>query len=268
MPTAVQEPVREGADNTRGRLQEISARFSGFERQVELDTRNRKEAEQASMEDIHSRCAKLEQLVRAEAQKADEHQSDLRAMLEVRLAEAQSKLEVLFLERFDHAHTMVDAMSDRMQEVETTYSQASEIFVRDMTEESGAIHKEYWDFRLAFQEEITRHQESGRVVNARIAELERLAIQRVTHEQQFREQKWCQLARAVQEESQMGQGYDQNFQKQMLARVEAVRAGLLAASKDREQADDDIVAALNHYTQTLQGTISSVSRNALLSAGL
>merc|ERR1719221_145104 len=268
-PTHVREPaVRESVDNTRGRLQEISDRFSGFERQVELDTRSRKEAEHASMEDIHSRCARLTQLVREETQKGEEHQSQLRAMLEVRVAEAQSKLEVLFLERFDHAHAMVDAMSDRMQEVETTYSQASEIFVRDMTEESGAIHKDYWDFRLAFQEEITRHQESGRVVSARIAELERSATQRATHEQQFSEQKWCQLAREVQEETRMGQGYDQNFQEQMMARLEAVRAGLLVASKDREQADDDIVAALNHYTQALQGTISSVSRNALLSAGL
>lgn len=260
--------VREGPDHTRGRLQDISARVSGFERQVEVETRNRKEAEQASMEDIHSRCARLAQLVRAEAQRGEEHQSDLRTMLEVRLAEAQSKLEVLFLEKFDHAHAVVDAMSDRMQDVETTYSQASEIFVRDMTEESGAIHKEYWDFRLAFEEEIARHHESERVVNARIAEIERLAMQRATHEQQFSEQKWCQLAREVQEESRMGHGYDQNFQEQMLARVEAVRARLLAASKDREQADDDIVVALNHYTQTLQGTISSVSRNALLSAGL
>lgn len=260
--------VWEGPDHTRGQLQEISARCSGFERQVEQDNRHRKEAEQASMEEIHSRCARLEQLVRAEAQRGEEHQSEVRAMLEVRLAEAQSKLEVLFLEKFDHAHAMVDAMSDRMQEVETTYSQANEIFVRDMTEESGAIHKEYWDFRLAFQEEITRHHESERVVSARIAELERLAMQRALHEQQFSEQKWCQLAREVQEESRMGHGFDQNFQEQMLARVEAVRAGLLAASKDREQADDDIVAALNHYTQTLQGTISSVSRTALRQAGL
>jgi len=50
--------------------------------------------------------------------------------------------------------------------------------------------------------------------------------------------------------------------------VRRCKAGLVAATRTRAQADDDIVAALNHYTKALQDAVTSVSRGALLSVTL
>lgn len=258
----------ESFESSHGRLHQISARVSGFERQVEEDLRARKDAEQATYDEVYSRCARLEQRVRAEVQQGEDGQNGLRSMLGSKLAEAQGKLESLFLEKFDHAHAVVDAMQDRQQVVETSFVEASEIFIRDMTEDSAAIHGEYWEFRRGFQDEIARHHESGRLLNARIIDLVNVAAQRAAHEQQFNEQKWCQLAREAKEANRAGQEESKHFQDCMMARVDAIKRGICVATKDREQADDDVVAALNHYTQALQGTISSVSRSALLSAGM
>merc|ERR1719367_1661899 len=140
-------------------------------------------------------------------------------MLESRLAEAQGRLETLFLEKFDLAHSMIEAMNERMQTAETTYSQASESYIRDMTEESGAIHSEYWEIRRAFQDEMARHQESERSLDTRISELEKQASHRISHEQQFCEQKWSQLAREAKEARRAGEEASKQRQERLAARV-------------------------------------------------
>jgi len=250
------------------RLQDISARFSGFERQVEQDARVRKETEQAHFEEVFSRCSRLEHIVRVETHRGEESQTGLRSMLESRLAEAQGRLETLFLEKFDQLHSGVATMNERMQGVEATYAQASDSFIRDMSEESSIIHNEYWDIRRAFQDEFARHKECHQSLSTRVAELEEHSSQRIAHKQHHSDQKWIQLERETSEARRAGENAAQQYQDHMVARIEEVKVAIRNAARDREQADDDIVAALNHYTQTLQASLSSVSHRALLTAGL
>jgi len=254
--------------DSRDPVQEISARFSGFEQQAEQDARMRRDVEQAHFEEVCSRRSRLEHLVTEAATRGQEREAALRATFEARLSETQGRLEALFLGKFDQAHLMVDTLNDRMQAIDGSFPHASEVFIRDMAEESSVIHAEYWEFRHAFEDEMTRHQDYASTVAARLAELEKHTSTRLMQKQQHCEQKWSQLEREAWEARRASEETREHHESRLLHKLQGVRDKLQAATKEREQADDDIVAALNHYTQTLQGTLSSVSRSALLSAGL
>lgn len=252
-------------DATQERLFAISARFSHFEEQVEQDAKARKEAEQVQFEEIYGRCTRLEQQVRSETRCWEEAHLVLRGRLEWRLAEAQGQLETLFLEKFDEADSRVNALSEHMSRSESMYAQTSENYVREMTEESATIHSDYWEFRRAFQDELARHQDHQRILGARVAELEQRTAKQLANEKQVGEEKLSQLARSATEVRQAGEEESVHYQETVLAQVEVLRSSLREACRDRVQADDDIVAALNHYTRSLQSAVASVSRTSLAS---
>merc|ERR1719198_1128746 len=82
----------------------------------------------------------------------------------------------------------------------------------------------------------------------------------LTQEQNAREQKYQSLREELEESKRMREKGDEKFQTFILEEVAALKNGLVMESQAREQADDDIVQALNHYTKALQDALRIVNQ--------
>lgn len=253
---------------TQDRLQVLASGFSIFERQLEQETKARKVVELAHIQTIHSQSARVEQLLQQEAERASECQRSLQRSLEGRLVEAQGKLESLFLDKFDSVHSALAALDERLHTVEGSFAQACESYIHDMREENLSTRAESMEFNRSFREELSKRHDTEDSINARISELQQRTDHRLASEQQVREQRWAQLAKDIPESNWAWEAANKDYQDQLAAKVHRCKAGLVAATRTRAQADDDIVAALNHYTKVLQDAVTSVSRGALLSVTL
>lgn len=251
------------SEGTRGRLSELSQRFVSFERQVEADARARRVTEEATLEAVALGVDRLEQSVAEECGKREVCHRQLQANLDERLTAVQRRIESSFLEQFDHVYSLVDALNDRMASVEQSFSQASSKYVREMKDESAAVDTELSELSQAFRADVAARKEREENIAASLEELERRAAAKLERDEQLAGRKFAQLLRDAQESVRGRDEMQQRFQERAEVEIATVKKLLAESIKARVQADDDIVAALDHYTKELQRAVSSVSHGTV-----
>merc|ERR1712113_602605 len=95
-----------------------------------------------SLEAVKTTLARIEEMLSVEILARTQDQKSVQTAFEAKLATAQGKLEATFLERFDHIHSLVDALDDRTGIVEKDFTLSRERYVAEMVEENGQLNQE------------------------------------------------------------------------------------------------------------------------------
>mmetsp|Transcript_31167 Transcript_31167/g.65336 ORF Transcript_31167/g.65336 Transcript_31167/m.65336 type:complete len:250 (+) Transcript_31167:125-874(+) len=247
-----------GDSEARQKLASISDRFSGFARQMDMETRTRKDEEDSQHSALRDNIARLEKTLNAEIRRRVEANKALQGMFEAQMATVQDKLEAGLLDRLDQLHTAVGSLNDRVDNVEQDFSQAREQYIRDIEDKSSMVAKDAASLQAAFQNERADRKEREMLIVAKLRDLDARTAERLNNEQRSTDAKYQELSEdldvAVKEDS------DGRFQDYILEEMAALKNGLVVETQMREQADDDIVNALNHYTKAIQDALRVVNQ--------
>lgn len=245
-------------DAPRLKLAEISERFSGFERQMDMETKGRKDAEETQLNSLRDNIARLEKTLGAEIKRRVEANKALQGMFEAQVATVQDKLEAGLLDRLDQLHVAVESLNERVDAVTSDFTQAREQYIRDIEDKSAMVAKDAAGLQVAFQNERSDRKERETLIVAKLRDLDGRTVERLAGDQQEMDQKYAALREefevAVKEE------HDKRFQDYILEEMAALKNGLVVESQTREKADDDIVIALNHYTNAIQDALRVVNQ--------
>eukprot|EP00927_Polykrikos_kofoidii_P080873 TRINITY_DN77877_c0_g1_i1.p1 TRINITY_DN77877_c0_g1~~TRINITY_DN77877_c0_g1_i1.p1 ORF type:complete len:275 (+),score=62.61 TRINITY_DN77877_c0_g1_i1:70-825(+) len=245
-------------DNARSKLATLSERFSGFERQMEMETKGRKDAEETQLNSLRDNIARLEKTLNAEIKRRVEANKALQGMFEAQMATVQDKLEAGLLDRLDHLLGAVTSLNDRVDTVAKDFSQAREQYIRDIEDKSSMVAKDAANLQAFFQSERADRRERETLIIAKLRDLDAKTHERLSIDQQALDEKYAELREeldvAVKDES------DKRFQDYVLEEIAALKNGLVVESQQREHADDDMVKALNHYTQAIQEALRVVNQ--------
>ncbi|CAE8660108.1 unnamed protein product [Polarella glacialis] len=110
-------------------------------------------------------------------------------------------------------------------------------------------------------------QDREAAILKRLADPERQTKSKLKRDDHLSDRKYAQLKRDAEDSVALCEQGRRRFEEQAQTELATVRDSLAEASKVRSQADDDIVAALDHYTQELQRAIASMSQTQLAAAG-
>lgn len=242
-----------------GRLTELSQRFVSFEKEVEADAKARRINDDATLEAVAVAVVRVEQNLTESSEKRRSSLGQLQVGLDEMLTTSQRRLENSFLDQYEHVFSLIDALSDRMSTVEQAFSVNSEKYVREMEVESAAVDAELLELSRAHQADVAACQEREMAIAESLAELERRATAKLERDEQLAERKFAQLLRDAQESVRSRDEAQKLFEDHAVVEIREVQQQLSDSIKVRIQADDDIVAALDHYTKELQRAISSVS---------
>merc|ERR1711939_40015 len=163
----------------------------------------------------------------------------LQGMFESQIATVQDKLEAIFVERLDQLQASVDSLNDRMGIVERDFSMEREKYIRDIEDKNAMVAKDVNNLQDAFENEKVDRKEREFLIAKKLGDHETRTQGKFEQEQSARDEK---------------------FQTFILEEVAALKNGLVLESQSREQADDDIVQALNHYTKALQDALRIVNQ--------
>merc|ERR1719446_1556984 len=100
----------------------VSDKFSGFERQMDMETRARKETDETLVNNLRDNIARLEKTLNSEIKRRVEANKALQGMFEAQMATVQDKLEAGLMERLDQLQGAVDSLNDRVDSVEKDFS--------------------------------------------------------------------------------------------------------------------------------------------------
>lgn len=242
------------------KLGALSERFTGFERQMEMETKTRKVNEEGKLTGIKDNMSKLERTLNSEIKRRVEANKALQGMFESQIATVQDKLEAVFVERLDHLQTRVDSLNDRMGVVEKDFSQSREKYIRDIEDKNQMVAKDVSALQSAFRSEKSDRKERETAIVSKLKDHEARTTAKFEQEDKIREQKYQALREELEESKRLRERGDEKFQTFILEEVAALKNGLVMETQMREHADDDIVHSLNHYTHVLQDGLRVVNR--------
>merc|ERR1719386_164712 len=204
---------------------------------------------------------KLEKTLNSEIKRRVEANKALQGMFESQIATVQDKLEAIFVERLDQLQASVDSLNDRMGIVERDFSMEREKYIRDIEDKNAMVAKDVNNLQNAFENEKVDRKERELRITKKLGDHETQTQGKFEQEQNAREQKYQSLREELEESKRMREKGDEKFQTFILEEVAALKNGLVMESQAREQADDDIVQALNHYTKALQDALRIINQH-------
>merc|ERR1712194_983593 len=151
---------------SRMKLAMVSDKFSGFERQMDMETRQRKETDETLVNNLRDNIARLEKTLNSEIKRRVEANKALQGMFEAQMATVQDKLEAGLLDRLDQLHQAVESLNDRVDAVESDFTQAREQYIRDIEDKSSMVAKDAATLQSAFQNERADRKEREMLVVA------------------------------------------------------------------------------------------------------
>eukprot|EP00397_Hematodinium_sp_SG-2012_P040999 GEMP01045058.1.p1 GENE.GEMP01045058.1~~GEMP01045058.1.p1 ORF type:complete len:164 (+),score=40.46 GEMP01045058.1:235-726(+) len=116
----------------QAKLGALQDRFNGFERQMESETKQRRDTDENKVSMVRDSMTKLEKTLNSEIKRRVEANKALQAMFESQIATVQDKLEAVFCERLDQLQSSVDSLNDRMSLVERDFTMEREKYVRNI----------------------------------------------------------------------------------------------------------------------------------------
>lgn len=245
-------------DGARLKLAHISEKFSGFERQLEVDSKARRHIDESQHVLLRDNVARLEKTLNAEIKRRVEANKALQGMFEAQMATVQDKLEAGVLDRLDQLHVAVESLNDRVDAVEKDFSQAREQYIRDIEDKSSMVAKDAQALQMSFQNERRDRKERETLIIAKLRDLDASTSEKLSKEQNTLENKYTELR----DELNVAVRSEDNrvFQDYILQEMAALKNGLVVESQTRELADDDIVRALEHYTKAVQDALRVVNQ--------
>ncbi|CAD7925753.1 unnamed protein product [Amoebophrya sp. A25] len=249
------EVTREG--RALGSLQE---RFQSFEKTMEEETKRRREAEDSKLHVMRESMGKLEKTLNSEIKRRVESNKALQGMFEAQIGTVEEKLEAIFVEKLNHLQLAVDELSDRMSLVERDFATERDRYIRDLEDKSQMVSKDVQVLQETFDSEKAKRNERDNMIQKRLLEHEQRAEARLEQERVSREETYGELKDQLEEAKRHRARGDEKFQTFILEEVASLKNGLVLESEAREQADDDIVQALNHYTKALQDALRIVNQ--------
>jgi len=250
-----------GSTATQVKIGALREKFNGFQAQWEVETKHRMDREGNKLEGVKESMVKLESTLNSEIKRRVEANKALQAMFESQISSIQDRLEAIFVDRLDKLQLSVDSVSDRMSAVERDFTLTRERYIQDIEDKNAVVAKDTNGLQNAFENEKIDRRERELAISKKLGDHEARTQAALEAQGAHREQKYQALRSELEEVKRAREKGDDKFQTFILEEVAAVKNGLVAESHAREQADDDIVQALNHYTKCLQDAMRIINQH-------
>mmetsp|Transcript_5624 Transcript_5624/g.10561 ORF Transcript_5624/g.10561 Transcript_5624/m.10561 type:complete len:310 (-) Transcript_5624:64-993(-) len=246
---------------TQAKISALREKFAGFQSQWEEETRNRIDRDGSKLDGVKDSMSKLEGSLNGEIKRRVEANKALQSMFEVQITSIQDRLEGIFTDRLDRLQEGVDSLADRMSMVEQDFSLTREQYIQDIEDKNAVVAKDTNGMQNAFENEKIDRKERELAISRKLGDHEARTSAALEGQAQFREQKYQGLRSELDNIKRNRATGDDKFQTFILEEVAVMKNSLVAESHAREQADDDIVQALNHYTKCLQDALRIINQH-------
>jgi len=233
---------------------------SSFDRQDETKQRRESDENNSRGSAIRESMMKLERTLNSEIKRRVETNKAIQATFESQIAAAKEKFETTFCERLDQMESCVESLNQRMTNIEEDFELERDKYVQNIEEKNAIVSKELTALHNSYEYDKLARSEREATAAKRMSDYEFSTDARLEQEKVLREQKYAELRQELDDAKSLREKGDEKFQSFILEEVAALKNGLLKETQTREQADDDIVHALNHYTRSLQESLRVVNQ--------
>lgn len=236
----------------RSQLLNMDGRFAGFKTLVQDDTKRRKAAEDQRHRDLRESILRVEKALNTEIKRRVEANRVLQQVTEQLANDMLENLQKKITERLQHLTECLTQLVGRCETLERSVAQLRGDLPSKLQTDTMELLREVRDLRDAAEEENRKNNEMDSQMFKRIAQLDFALDAKMEVE----EGALIEQINTIKTEIEVLKcGEDSNEQKfHMFVKEElaALSSALKLASQARDQSDDEIIGAVNAYTNALQ----------------
>ena len=165
----------------------------------------------------------------------------------------------MFSERIDHIQSLADNIDHRFSSIERDFAFEREKYIAAMSEKTAIVAKDLVTLQNQLTHERSLRSEKDSVFSQKISELEFKTESKFQRERSGVENRLSTLRESLLEYRRLRDQGDDKFQSFVLEESASLKNATVIETQSREQSDDDIVSALNHYTRALQDALRIVN---------
>lgn len=245
--------------NTRSKLSALQDKIVRFEGRLQVESQNRKAAEENRLNVLREAIGSVEKTLNAEVRRRLDANKTIQSGFESQLSTLQAHVERSLGEKSRQVTEAIEALSTRIRAAEDRVTAMGESQHAVAQKLSANIEQAVTDIRTLkehLDNELKARRQREAILLDRLTDVEKQLDSRVTLERGIREKDVAHLRSTLDTVHENHVALDETFQQTLANRFHDLKVSLQQESQAREQADDDIVQALNHYTAALQSALS------------
>lgn len=246
-----------GGEFRNDKLAHIANGLKGYQHSLDISKRERQEKDEEYIHRIKMDIARLNEVLKQEVQRRTETNKAISGMFEAHMTTVQDKLEATVTHRLDTLYASVEALNQRVEFVEKDFAATLKSYHEDLKDKGELVAQDITGLKASFQAENEERREREILMIAKVKDVERRTAEALAKE---RDDLEAQVPKLHEELNGVGHEEDQRFHDYVFQELAALKTGLVQESQTREQADDEIVAALNHYTKSVQEAMRVVNQ--------
>jgi len=246
-------------ERLRNKLIDVGQRFVGFDKVVEGDTVKRKQTEVQKHAAAQEGLTKLEKAMNCEIKRRVDANKQVQALTEHLANDMLERLQSSIMVRIEKLAASIESLSMRCSALEKGIAQFKGELPSKLQVDTAALVKEIAELRRHMESDRKKRIEKDTVLLRRLAEMESAEASQFEQGSATLEQNCSQLAadiNALARSEDIGDrsrtARAEKFRGFILEEIAGMKNTLAVAAQAREQTDDEIVQAMNQYTNALQ----------------
>merc|ERR1719231_1239502 len=202
----------------------------------------------------------MERVLSTETKRRIEASKALQTMFEAKIDKLQKEFRTELREVFEPLQSQIDRLVGRVERLELTMEEEKRDREKEIQKANKEILDKFSEHQKQFEvEKVTRLQREAQVLKRVGDEVFRMQ-QKVTAERASREAAIVLMKDDFMTAHKAREKADEIFKGEMLRKMAVVEKDLEVETKNREASEEQLVNALNDYTQALQDGLRIVNR--------
>ncbi|XP_952869.1 filament assembling protein, putative [Theileria annulata] len=236
---------------TRSKLLILNDKLLGFERQMEIQSRQRRQAEESRLLNINESLTKLQNAITLESKRRMETIKALHGIFESQINSVQNKVENLFMQKLDQLDNVIQSLSDRIDNIQSYVNENESKFSTTIESNCILLEKTLSNLQKCFEEEKLSRQEREEQILKSLSEIELKTDSSINEELEKINSAYHNLKNELSDLKKFKQESDKKLKSKILDEFSSINNGLVMESRAREESDNDIVEALHSYAKIL-----------------
>jgi SF-assemblin/beta giardin len=238
-------------------LASLQEDFANFER---TQFNGQSEAEKSSSTDFLAvTVSTLEKTLAAEIRRRVETTKHLQQLFADQIKSVKEKLESIFADKLTLIDDAKQNLNSRIAALERDFTFQREKYLQEIDSRQKEVKEDLISIESVLKREIDLRSQKDTMIMERVVSAEQKIQAVMTKEKQLVDSKLQLLRDSLIEYKKIRDRGDEKFQSFVVEEIATLKNALIVETQSREQADDDIVQALNHYTKALQEALKIVN---------
>jgi len=249
----------ESVDKLRGKLLDLGSSFVGFDKIVEEDTFRRRQVEQQRVQEVLDGLARLEKAVDVEIRRRIDMNKATEDGMEKLLSDMLNTIQGRILTRFDRICQSMETLFERCSTLERGIQQLrGELPTKHQVESNALVHtiKELGhDFENDRKQRVDQDNHFLRLIQ----DSEHGVDRRMEQQLEILEKRAEAIKGSIDEFAIEEEVPVSGARAKILEETARVRASIFEEERRRELSDDEVVQAINEYTNALHRSLSKTN---------